>query len=88
MNKQLLTSLSFGGSQGGSEKAMTTHSSTLAWRIPWTETPGRLQSMGRKEVHMTEATQQQQLLFKPSSTWPTILLLKFSGYKAIERDVI
>ena len=28
------------------EKGMTTHSSTLAWRIPWTEEPGRLQSMG------------------------------------------
>ena len=27
------------------EKAMATHSSTLAWRIPWTEEPGRLQSM-------------------------------------------
>ena len=28
------------------EKAMATHSSTLAWQIPWTEKPGRLQSMG------------------------------------------
>ena len=28
------------------EKAMTTHSSTLAWKIPWTEEPDRLQSMG------------------------------------------
>ena len=28
------------------EKAMTTHSSTLAWKIPWMEEPGRLQSMG------------------------------------------
>ena len=28
------------------EKAMPTHSSTLAWQIPWTEEPGRLQSMG------------------------------------------
>ena len=28
------------------EKAMATHSSTLAWKIPWTEEPGRLQSMG------------------------------------------
>ena len=27
------------------EKAMATHSSTLAWKIPWTEEPGRLQSM-------------------------------------------
>jgi len=28
------------------EKAMATHSSTLAWRIPWMEEPGGLQSMG------------------------------------------
>ena len=28
------------------EKAMATRSSTLAWQIPWTEEPGRLQSMG------------------------------------------
>ena len=32
------------------EKAMATHSSTLAWRIPWTEEPGRLQSMGLLRV--------------------------------------
>ena len=30
----------------GIRKAMATHSSTLAWQIPWTEEPGRLQSMG------------------------------------------
>ena len=29
---------------------MATHSSTLAWRIPWTEEPGKLQSMGSQEV--------------------------------------
>ena len=28
------------------EKEMTTHSSTIAWKIPWTEEPGRLQFMG------------------------------------------
>ena len=32
------------------EKAMAPHSSTLAWRIPWTEEPGRLQSMGLLRV--------------------------------------
>ena len=32
------------------EKAMATHSSTLAWKIPWTEEPGRLQSMGLQRV--------------------------------------
>ena len=32
------------------EKGMTTHSSILAWRIPWTEEPGRLESMGSQRV--------------------------------------
>ena len=32
------------------EKGMATHSSILAWRIPWTEEPGRLQSMGLQRV--------------------------------------
>ena len=36
------------------EKAMATPSSTLAWKIPWTEEPGRLQSMGLLESDMTE----------------------------------
>ena len=33
---------------------MASHSSTLAWKIPWTEEPGRLQSMGSEESDMTE----------------------------------
>ena len=36
------------------EKAMATHSSTLAWKIPWTEELGRLQSMGSLRVDTTE----------------------------------
>ena len=37
------------------EKEMETHSSTLAWKIPWTEDPGRLQSMGSQRASdMTE----------------------------------
>ena len=32
------------------EKGMSTHSGILAWGIPWTEEPGRLQSMGHKEL--------------------------------------
>ena len=32
------------------EKAMAPHSSTLAWKIPWVEEPGRLQSMGSLDV--------------------------------------
>ena len=35
---------------------MTTHSNVLAWRIPWTEEPGGLQSVGSQSQDMTEAT--------------------------------
>ena len=35
------------------EKEMATHSSILAWRIPWTEEPGGLQSMGLQESDTT-----------------------------------
>ena len=35
------------------EKEMVTDSSILAWKIPWTEEPGRLQSMGSQESDMT-----------------------------------
>ena len=38
------------------EKAMATHSSTLTWKIPWTEGPGRLQSMGLLSVGHDWAT--------------------------------
>ena len=36
------------------EKGMAVHSSILAWRIPWTEEPGGLQSRGHKELDMTK----------------------------------
>ena len=36
------------------EKEMATHSRTLAWKIPWMEEAGRLQSRGRKESDTTE----------------------------------
>ena len=39
------------GLERSPEKGTVTHSSILAWRIPWTEEPGRLQSMGCKESH-------------------------------------
>ena len=38
------------GQEDPLEKEMATHSSTLAWKSPWTEKPGRLQSMGRQRV--------------------------------------
>ena len=41
------------GGEDPLEKEMATHSSTLAWKIPWEE-PGRLQSMGLQELDTTE----------------------------------
>ena len=45
---------------------MANHSSTLAWRIPWTEEPGRLQSMGSRKVEKSDATEQLQFHFSLS----------------------
>ena len=42
------------GQEDSLEKGMATHSSILVWKITWTEERGRLQSMGLKEVDMTE----------------------------------
>ena len=43
----------FLGQEDPLEKEMTTHSSILAWRIPWTEEPGRLQFMESQELDTT-----------------------------------
>ena len=42
------------GGEDPLEKKMATHSSILAWRIPWTEEPGGVQAKGHKESDMTE----------------------------------
>ena len=38
------------GGEDSLEKGVATHSNILAWRIPWTEEPGRLQSMGSQRI--------------------------------------
>ena len=40
----------FWGQEDPLEKGMATHSSDLAWRIPWTEEPARLQSIGLQRI--------------------------------------
>ena len=53
------TQVGFLGQEYPLEEEMATHSNVLAWRIPWTEEPGKLQStktQGCKELDMTEAT--------------------------------
>ena len=47
------TRVQYLGQEDPLEKEMATHSSILAWRIPWTEEPGRLESMGSQELDMT-----------------------------------
>ena len=53
------------------EKKMTTHSSILAWEIPWTEEPAGLQFMGSQKVRHNWTTEQQQcwLVFNGISLW-------------------
>ena len=53
MRETLVQSL---GQEDLLEKEMTTHSSTLVWKIPWTEEPGRLQTMGSQRVGHDWAT--------------------------------
>ena len=48
------------GSGRSPGKEMTTHSSILAWEIPWTEEPGGLQSMGSQRVRHDLATEHAQ----------------------------
>ena len=49
---------------------MANHSSILAWEVPWTEEPGRLQPMGSQRVGHNLETKQQQNAFLESDTGP------------------
>ena len=57
------------------EKEMATHSNVLAWRIPWTEEPGKLQSMGSQRVRHDFVTERQTTIANeynlpsPDSGW-------------------
>ena len=48
---------------------MATHSSILAWRIPWAEEPGRLQSMGLQRIGHNLVIKQQQMCFTLGWVW-------------------
>ena len=83
------------------EKEMATHSSILAWEIPWTEEPGRLQSMGSQRVRAwlstltaePEASQktntnQLQMVDMNSTSFPVILnLVCFIHSRSIPRYI-
>ena len=55
------------GQEDPLEKRMSTPSSILAWRIPWTEKPGRRSPWGPRRVGQDLATKQQQYRFKEES---------------------
>ena len=58
------------------EKEMATHSSFLAWEIPWIDEPGVLQSMGSQRVRHDFANKQQQLYFKKKEGIPGSSVVK------------
>ena len=67
------------GQEDPLEKEMSTHFSILAWRIPWTEEPGGLQSMGSQRVRHDWATSLSLSLFTLTGTWGYNLDLSFVG---------
>ena len=64
------------GQKDPPEKEVATHFSTLAWKIPWTEKPGRLQSTGSQITYINKST-------KKHTGYPN--LLKFSNLKGTEK---
>ena len=69
------------------QKAMATHSSTLAWKIPWMEEPGGLQSMGSRRVGHDWATSLSLFTFMHwRRTWqptPVFLPGEFQGWQSL-----
>ena len=67
------------------EKEMATHSSILAWRIPWTEEPGGLQSMESQRVRHNWATNTFTSIRK---AWTQLIQLANFAYEAIQGQQI
>ena len=65
------------------EKEMATHSSTLAWKISWTEEPGRLQSMGSQRVRHDWATSLSLLHGRRNSPWDPCCLLLVGSFAVV-----
>ena len=59
---------------------MATHSRILAWRIPWTEEPGRPQSIGLQRVAHDLATKQQHHLKRTATYWVRYLFKCYSDF--------
>ena len=73
----------FLGQEDSLEKGMATHSSILAWRIPWTEEPARLQSWGRKESDTTEELSTVQHSINDIIFFPFLLITNWSSGRLI-----
>ena len=80
------------GKEDALEKGMATYSRILAWRIPWTEEPGELQSMGLQRVrHICATNTKYHFIWKwkwsrsvvPDSLWPHGLWLPGSSIQGI-----
>ena len=67
------TGVCFLGREDPLEKEMAIHSSALAWKIPWTEEPDRLQSMGSQESDTTERLHFLSTLMVFSSSPPSLV---------------
>ena len=67
------------------EKAVATHSSTLVWKIPWTEEPGRLQSMGSQRTRRSNFTFTFHLhaLEKEMVTHSSVLAWRIPGQRSL-----
>ena len=84
-----------GGSSGGGHEGTTSHSGILAWRIPWTEEPGGLESMGKqlgmythyREIHLPASYVQRQMQKVSISTVVLILLLLSTAYLKAESSI-
>ena len=58
------------GGEDRLEREMTTYSSILVWRIPWTEEPGRLQSIESEELDTTERLRIADIKILPRKLYP------------------
>ena len=69
------------GQEDPLEKEMEIHSSTIAWKIPWTEEPGRLQSMGLQRVRYFTSLKSMKgnLVSSVLSQTPPIVLRYMAG---------
>ena len=76
------TRVQFLGREDPLEKEMAIHSSTLAWKIPWTEEPDRLQSMGSERVGHDYY---QLIILSPAAKY---ILISTTGIHTIREDSV